>query len=419
MSYLVLARKWRPQQFAEILGQEHITRTLTNALTSGRIAHAFLFTGARGVGKTSAARILAKALCCEASDGPNAQPCGVCASCTEISESRATDIIEIDAASNTGVSNVREIIDNVRYLPSKARFKIYIIDEVHMLSTGAFNALLKTLEEPPSHVKFILATTDVHKIPVTILSRCQRYDFRRIPTTRIAERLSEILAAESIEHEPSDLSLIARESEGSMRDAQSLLEQVLTFADGRKLDGELIRDSLGVADRAVLADTVGAIMGRQPGRVLEQVKTVYDRGLDLKRFGDALIEYSRDLLVAKLVNAPENLLDRPSDEIETLVTQAKNFDAANLERLFEELSKVVQKLGQSAFPRFTLEVGLASLAEQPTRVPVTDLMRKLEALEGQLIMGGPNGNTGGTRPDRRAAPGGAAASRPFQRSNRR
>jgi len=418
MSYLVLARKWRPPQFADILGQEHITRTLTNALTSGRIAHAFLFTGARGVGKTSAARILAKALCCEASDGPNAQPCSVCSSCTEISESRATDVIEIDAASNTGVSNVREIIDNVRYLPSKARFKIYIIDEVHMLSTGAFNALLKTLEEPPSHVKFILATTDAHKIPVTILSRCQRYDFRRIPTTRIAERLSEILSAESIEHEPSDLSLIARESEGSMRDAQSLLEQVLTFADGRKLDGDLIRESLGVADRAVLATTVEAIMGRQPADVLEQVKTVYDRGLDLKRFGDALIEYSRDLLVAKLVNSPENLLDRPSDEIETLVTQARKFDAPNLERLFEELSNVVRKLGQSAFPRFTLEVGLASLAEQPMRVPVTELMRKLDALEGKLVMGGSSRSTGSARSDRSAAPGGAAASRPFRRSNR-
>src|SRR5688572_13201622 len=200
MTYVVLARKWRPQQFADILGQEHVTQTLTNAIGAERIAHAFLFSGPRGSGKTSAARILAKALCCIAQKGPTATPCGVCAQCLEITEGRSTDVFEIDAASHTGIDNVRDIIDNVRYLPSSARFKIYVIDEVHMLSTGAFNALLKTLEEPPPHVKFVLATTDVHKVPVTILSRCQRYDFRRIPSTRIAERLSAILTEEKIDH---------------------------------------------------------------------------------------------------------------------------------------------------------------------------------------------------------------------------
>jgi len=414
MSYLVLARKWRPQQFAEILGQEHVTRTLTNALGSGRIAHAFLFTGARGVGKTSAARILAKALCCDAQAEPTATPCGTCPSCLEISESRATDVIEIDAASNTGVANVREIIDNVRYLPGKSRFKIYIIDEVHMLSTGAFNALLKTLEEPPPHVKFILATTDVHKIPVTILSRCQRYDFRRIPLKEISERLGEILKAEEVKHDESALSLIARESEGSMRDAQSLLEQVLTFADGRALNAELMRSSLGVADRAILADMTSAITQREPGRALELVKDVHDRGLDLKRFGDALVEYSRDLLVARLVENPNQILDRPSDEVTALVQQAQSLDAANVERIFEELCKIVQRLGASAYPRFTLEVGLASLAEAPTRLPVSELLDKLETIESKL-----NGAKGGAnlaKATRGAVPGGTAPSRSFRRT---
>jgi DNA polymerase-3 subunit gamma/tau len=414
MSYLVLARKWRPQQFAEILGQEHVTRTLTNALDSGRIAHAFLFTGARGVGKTSAARILAKALCCEAQAEPSATPCGDCPACTEIAESRATDVIEIDAASNTGVANVREIIDNVRYLPGKTRFKIYIIDEVHMLSTGAFNALLKTLEEPPPHVKFILATTDVHKIPVTILSRCQRYDFRRIPLREISARLSEILKAESHEHDASSLNLIARESEGSMRDAQSLLEQVLTFADGRTLTADLLRSSLGVADRAVLSDMITALTTKQPGQVLELVKTVHDRGLDLKRFAEALIEYSRDLLVASLVDDPNRILDRPSDEITGLVTQAQALDAVTLQRLFEELCKIVQRIGPSAYPRFTLEIGLASLAESPSRVPVSELLSKLNEIDIKLSGAGGARNAPDT--GRGAASGGAAPSRPFRRS---
>ena len=405
MSYLVLARKWRPQQFDAILGQEHVTRTLTNAVNSGRIAHAFLFTGARGVGKTSAARILAKALCCEQGDGPVARPCGTCNSCVEIADGNATDVFEIDAASNTGVANVREIIDNVRYLPSKARFKIYIIDEVHMLSTGAFNALLKTLEEPPSHVKFILATTDVHKIPVTILSRCQRFDFRRIVLERIATRLSEILTAEDIDHDPSAMSLVARESEGSMRDAQSLLEQVLTFADGRRVDAETVRSSLGVADRGMLGLLVGAITDREPGLVLEQVKEIHDRGLDLKKFGDALIEYVRDLMVARLAREPGRLLDRPADEVAELVERAGRIDAPTLQRLFERISDVVQSVAQSPYPRFALEVGLASLAEAPPRLPVDALVEQLGRIEAGLA-----GRPVSTPP---VARGGAAAPSPF------
>lgn len=401
MSYLVLARKWRPQQLGEILAQEHVTQTLTNALTSGRIAHAFLFTGARGVGKTSAARILAKALCCERDGAPTPSPCGVCSMCVEIAEGRATDVAEIDAASNSSVQNVRDLIDGVRYLPARARFKIFIVDEVHMLSTSAFNALLKTLEEPPPHVKFILATTDVHKIPVTILSRCQRYDFRRISLARVAERLSAILTEEGIEHDPSALFAVARESEGSMRDAQSLLEQVLTYADGRRLDSAMVRDALGVADRAVVEGTLDDLLHRRPGSVIDRVREVFDRGLDLKRFGDALVEEARDLLVARLLEQPATVLDRPTDELTALVARARALDSKALERVFRELCAVVETVAKSAYPRFTLEVGLASLAEQPPHAPLADLVRQLDRLEGQLL-GSPAASGGAGAPlDRR------------------
>jgi len=261
MSYLVLARKWRPQTFDEIVGQEHIARTLSNALRSGKVAHAFLFTGLRGVGKTTAARILAKALNCE--KGPTPTPCNACVNCQEITAGNAVDVLEIDGASNTGVDDVREIIENVRYQPAKSRFKIYIIDEVHMLSTSAFNALLKTLEEPPPHVKFIFATTDPHKVPHTIHSRCQRYDFKRIPLRLIADRLAHITRSEGVTISDRVLFLIAREGEGSMRDAQSLLDQVIAFA-GKTVRDEDVGTALGLADRKVLYAVAEAIVERNP-----------------------------------------------------------------------------------------------------------------------------------------------------------
>lgn len=225
MSYLVLARKWRPQTFGDLIGQEHVCRTLQNAIESGRVAHAFLFTGARGVGKTSAARILAKALQCE--KGPAAEPCNACPACLEITAGNSVDVFEIDGASNTGVEDIRELRENVKYLPSRCRFKIFIIDEVHMLSTSAFNALLKTLEEPPSHVKFIFATTEPHKVPITILSRCQRFDFKRIPLPKIVDRLRTIVAEEKVAVSEASLTAVARKGDGSMRDSLSTLDQVL------------------------------------------------------------------------------------------------------------------------------------------------------------------------------------------------
>ncbi|MEM6860589.1 MAG: DNA polymerase III subunit gamma/tau [Myxococcota bacterium] len=384
MSYVVLARKWRPRLFEDVLGQSHVTRTLTNAIEAGRIAHAFLFTGPRGVGKTSAARILARALNCTEQDGPTPRPCGRCAQCAEIGEGRSTDVFEIDAASHTGVDNVREIIDNVRYLPSSARFKVYVIDEVHMLSTGAFNALLKTLEEPPPHVKFVLATTEVHKVPTTILSRVQRHDFRRIPSQAIVERLSKILESESLDHDPSALRVLAREADGSMRDAQSLLEQVLAFAGSRGLDGPVVREALGVVDAAAVEDVVEALLERAPARVFERVGQVHDRGLDLSRFGEAIAEELRDLLAARWLVDPSSALERPQDEVARLQARAAEADPVDLERLFHRVSKLVEDLSLTGHPRFLLEVGLASLAESPARVDLDQLLDRLDDLEGRL-----------------------------------
>ena len=266
VSYLVLARKYRPQRFDDLAGQEHVARTLTNAIELGRVHHAFLFTGARGIGKTSAARILAKALCCE--KGPTANPCGECAICQSIASGQSVDVLEIDGASNTGVDDVRTLREGVRYLPAEARKKVYIIDEVHMLSTSAFNALLKTLEEPPPHVVFIFATTESHKIPATILSRCQRYDFKLLSTSALATHLSQILVKENIECEPEAVRLLAREAAGSVRDGLSLLDQVLAYVGKDKITRERVAEVLGVADRSLLFQLAGTVLGRDVAQAL-------------------------------------------------------------------------------------------------------------------------------------------------------
>src|SRR6516164_7308042 len=257
MSYLVLARKYRPQRFADLVGQEHVARTLTNAIQQNRVHHAFLFTGARGVGKTSAARILAKALSCE--KGPTAEPCGVCEICQEIAGGRSVDVIEIDAASNTKVEETKSVLGGVRYLPARARRKVYIIDEVHMLSAHSWNALLKTLEEPPPHVVFIFATTEVHKIPVTILSRCQRFDFKLIPTARLAQHIEGVLASEKIAADPQAVRLVARQAAGSVRDGLSLLDQVIAYVGRERLTAEITAEVLGIADRRLLVELAGAV----------------------------------------------------------------------------------------------------------------------------------------------------------------
>src|SRR5581483_2347806 len=338
MSYLVLARKWRPQTFKDIVGQGHVTQVLRNAIAAGRIAHAYLFTGVRGVGKTTAARVLAKALNCER--GPAADPCNECSQCVEITEGRSLDVYEIDGASNRGIDEVRQIIENVKYQPARSRFKIYIIDEVHQVTKDAFNALLKTLEEPPEFVKFILATTEPHRLPETILSRCQRFDFRRIQTREAIERLSEIAGKESLKISAGALLLLAREAEGSMRDAQSLLEQMLSYAppeSGASIDERLVESILGVTDRRVLYDLSAAVLQGDAKKAVEIVAQVVDQGKDVTRLSRELVEHFRNLLVARLsagvnearpdADARRQLLDLPDQEIDELGRQAAGVSA--------------------------------------------------------------------------------------------
>src|SRR5438132_11163821 len=293
-NYTVLARRYRPQQFQDIIGQEHVAQALVNALQSNRVAHAYLFTGVRGVGKTSTARILAKALNCV--QGPTANPCDACEICQSIAAGEDVDVLEIDGASNRGIDEVREIRQNVQYRPSRSRYKIYIIDEVHMLTPQAFNALLKTLEEPPEHIKFIFATTEVQKIPITILSRCQRFDFPGIGTAGIVERLRGIVQAEGIETDDEALELVARRAGGSMRDAQSLLDQLLAFG-GERLTTDQVHQLLGTAHDERILDLASAVLNHDAKRSLEQLADAANEGLQLGELVDQLIGYWRDLMV--------------------------------------------------------------------------------------------------------------------------
>jgi DNA polymerase-3 subunit gamma/tau len=378
-SYLVLARKWRPQLFEEVVGQRHITQTLQNAISQKRVAHAFLFTGARGVGKTSSARILAKALNCER--GLQINPCNQCTNCQEVTYGSSMDVIEIDGASNRGIDEIRELRENVRYTPAKSRYKIYIIDEVHMLTKEAFNALLKTLEEPPPHIIFIFATTEPHKIPATILSRCQRYDFKRIPFREVIESLKRIVEEEKIQISPRGLLSIAQESEGSLRDAQSLLDQVIAYA-GKNIRDEDIAEVLGVIDRRTLSDTIEAIADRDVERCMKVVEHVYHFGYDLQHFCRELLQYLRNLILIKVSQHPEGFMELPGEELTLLRKQADKFKFDQLNHLFTLLLKGEQETAQSTFPRTMLEVTLIRMATLPPILPIDEMMKKLEAMEG-------------------------------------
>ncbi|MDH3999477.1 MAG: DNA polymerase III subunit gamma/tau, partial [Desulfuromonadales bacterium] len=384
MAYLVLARKWRPQIFSDLVGQEHVSQTLANAIKSGRIHHAFLFTGARGVGKTSAARILAKALNCEVE--LSVQPCGECASCKEITAGQGLDVIEIDGASNTGVDDVRELRENIRYLPNRSRFKLFIIDEVHMLSTSAFNALLKTLEEPPAHAKFIFATTEPHKIPVTILSRCQRFDFRKISLPKVVARLREISDKESLTISERSLGLIARQGEGSMRDSLSTLDQVIAFS-GEEVTDDAVQTLLGMVDRRLLLDTVEAILERDSRRVLDAVRRVDQMGLALRRFAQDLLELFRGLVICKVVPEPAEMLDLIDDELKELRLLAENASLEDLQRIVTLLIKAQAELTSSASPLLTVEMSLVRLATLAPSQQLDSLITHLESLEKRLASG--------------------------------
>ncbi|HET6147408.1 MAG TPA: DNA polymerase III subunit gamma/tau [Polyangia bacterium] len=411
MSYLVLARKYRPQRFDELVGQEHIARTLTNAIAAKRVHHAFLFTGARGVGKTSAARILAKALCC--AEGPTANPCGKCDPCREIAEGRSVDIMEIDGASNTGVDDVRTLREGARYMPTKGQRKIYIIDEVHMLSTSAFNALLKTLEEPPPHVIFIFATTEAHKIPTTILSRCQRYDFKLIPTARLTAHLETILANESIDTEPEALRLIARQAGGSVRDSLSLLDQVIAYVGDQRLTREVVAEVLGVADRRVLVELAGAVLDRDAGAALRILARSADVGVDLGQLARSFLGFLRDLEVVGRVADPADLVDATPDELEEARALARKATVAAggapglLGVLFDRWARAIDEAAKSQSPRLLLEMALVDLAQAEPLEPLGDLLERLEGLEGRL--GGSGAPPGGG--GRRVVAGAVAAPR--------
>jgi len=385
MSYLVLARKWRPQTFADLVGQEHVSRTLANAIQAGRVHHAFLFTGARGVGKTSAARIFAKALNCET--GPTATPCNVCPSCKEITAGQSVDVFEIDGASNTGVDDVRELRENIRYLPSRSRSKIIIIDEVHMLSINAFNALLKTLEEPPDHAKFIFATTEPHKIPVTILSRCQRFDFRKIALPKVTARLREIVDAEGIRISDRALGLVARRGEGSMRDSLSTLDQVIAFCGDEVADDD-VQGLLGMVDRRLLLDVLEALIERDSRRVLDAVRRVDDLGHSFRQFCQELVDLCRALILCQVLEDPSDILSLSGDEITLLQRLGKEIAAEDAQRAMTLLMKTEGELVASSFPRLTMEMALVRLTTLPPSRDLAGLVRKLDELERRLASGG-------------------------------
>ncbi|HLM00332.1 MAG TPA: DNA polymerase III subunit gamma/tau [Pyrinomonadaceae bacterium] len=388
MSYQVIARKWRPQTFEEVTGQESITRTLRNAIEHERLHHAYLFSGARGVGKTTTARLLAKALNCHKTPTPNPKPCSpndadACVSCREIAEGRSIDVLEIDAASNTGVDNVREvIINNINTSPARDRYKVFIIDEVHMLSTSSFNALLKTLEEPPPRVAFVMATTELHKVPDTILSRCQEFEFRTIPSAKIFERLKLIAGAEKIDVADEALREIARSGEGSMRDAQSNFDQVISFS-GEQIALEDVVNALGIASSEMLLRTIAAIAQKNPPEILNVVEDLIRRGQDLRNFCRDLLAFFRDLLVAKVSDA-EELLDSAAFSRADLQKNAEPFSEGDLVRFFNSLAETETRLKTASQPRYILEIGLIKLLEMRKVTPLEKLLERLAKLENAL-----------------------------------
>jgi DNA polymerase-3 subunit gamma/tau len=375
MSYLVLARKYRPQTFQQVVDQEHVTRTLAHAITANRVAHAILFSGPRGTGKTTVARILAKAMNC--GDGPTPAPCNECRSCREITNGSAADVFEIDGASNNSVDQVRELRENVKYMPAHSAYKIYIIDEVHMLTTAAFNALLKTLEEPPGHVMFMFATTEPHKIPITILSRCQRYDFRRIDTGAISAHMAQLCEQEEMSISEESLGLMAQEAGGSMRDALSLLDQVMACAEGT-IDYPQVLDILGLVDRKMIFEMSQAALGGDIVPLLDTLDEIYSRGHDMKKLYTDLVEHFRDLLVVKMGKNVEKLVDVPRHEIDLMGRQVENIPIGHLSQIIGLFFKEEASIRYAVQPKLALEMIFIRLFQVTPALPIDALIEKLE-----------------------------------------
>ncbi|MCH7910769.1 MAG: DNA polymerase III subunit gamma/tau [Candidatus Hydrogenedentes bacterium] len=376
--YLVLARKWRPQTFEDVVGQEHITRTLQNAIRSGRIGHAFLFIGSRGVGKTTSARILAKALNCTASDVPTPTPCGTCENCTTIASGTNIDVLEIDGASNNSVEDVRQIRENVRMVPSSSRYKIYVIDEVHQLSLAAFNALLKTLEEPPAHAVFILATTEAHKIPATIISRCQRFDFRRVGQTELVALLRRILDAEGIDCEDDALLAIARAADGGVRDAESILDQLVSYCEG-PITFQDVFDVLGLVNWQVLHDLCDAVRNQDIGKQLTLVNEVVVAGKDLSQFVEEIVRYYRNLLVVKS-GAPKEILGVSDEELAGLEQRATRFTLTGLIRIVEQFAELIGDFDSQLAQRTALETLLIKMSKRSVEISADTVLEKIMQL---------------------------------------
>ncbi|MDE2499331.1 MAG: DNA polymerase III subunit gamma/tau [Alphaproteobacteria bacterium] len=382
--YKVLARKYRPSDFSGLIGQEALVRTLSNAFATGRIAHAFMLTGVRGVGKTTTARIIARALNCIGPDGkrtePTIQPCGICDPCIAIAESRHVDVQEMDAASRTGIDDVREIIEGVRYAPASARYKVYIIDEVHMLSKQAFNGLLKTLEEPPPHVKFVFATTEIRKVPVTVLSRCQRFDLRRIETGELVAHLQSIAQKENVKIEDAALALVARAAEGSVRDALSLLDQAIAHGEDGTITADTIRGMLGLADRGRVLDLFEKVMGGEIAEALAQLNELYDRGADPMAVMQDLLETVHFLTRIKVAPAAEGFFDGGSGEARRAADMAGMLSVPSLTRAWSLLLKGLFEVRDAARPVAACEMALIRLAYAADLPPTDKLVRDL--LEG-------------------------------------
>ncbi|HKD23594.1 MAG TPA: DNA polymerase III subunit gamma/tau [Rhizomicrobium sp.] len=380
-AYRVLARKYRPQDFTGLIGQEALVRTLKNAFATGRIAHAFMLTGVRGVGKTTTARIIARALNCIGPDGKNTQPtihpCGVCDPCVAIAESRHVDVQEMDAASRTGIDDIREIIEGSRYAPASARYKVYIVDEVHMLSKQAFNGLLKTLEEPPPHVKFIFATTEIRKVPVTVLSRCQRFDLRRIETAELVRHLETIAKNEGVNIEPAALAAIARAAEGSVRDALSLLDQAIAHDEGHAITAESVREMLGLVDRGRVLDLFEKVLGGRVAEALNDLSELYNRGADPLAVMQDLLEITHFLTRVKVAPGAEGFFDGGSSEAARTAEMAAKLSVPSLTRAWQILLKGLFEVRDATRPIAAAEMALIRLAYAADLPPTDKLVRDL------------------------------------------